>query len=139
MSTLKSVALAAAVTVALPLTATAADIPLPQPYVEFGGWYLRGDIGMTNQQFRGLHHVSFDTAPGFTFLDKGGFESGPLFGLGIGYQYNSWLPSPLLGLSAHLPLRQTRSPVQLPSVVQAPPLPTSLAGLGWHVPTWLPL
>lgn len=91
MSILKSVALAAAVTVALPLTARAADMPLPAPYVDFGGWYLRGDIGMTNQQFNRLDNISFAGATGFAFLDKGGFESGPLFGLGVGYQYNSWL------------------------------------------------
>jgi opacity protein-like surface antigen len=92
MSTLKSVAIAAAVTVALPLTALAADLPPPPPpIVEFGGWYLRGDIGMTNQQFRGLDHVTFATTPGFTWLDKGGFDSGWLYGVGIGYQYNSWL------------------------------------------------
>ncbi len=92
MSILKSVALAAAVTVALPLTAPAADMPLaPPPYVEYGGWYLRGDIGMSNQQFRGLQHASFATPDTFAWLDKGGFESGPIFGLGIGYQYNSWL------------------------------------------------
>ena len=91
MSTLKSVALAAAVTVALPLTALAADMPLPPPHHDFGGWYLRGDIGMSNQHFRTLEHVSFATAPGFTWLDRGGFESGPIFGLGVGYRYNSWL------------------------------------------------
>lgn len=97
MSTLKSVALAAVVTVALPFTALAADMPLPEPYGEFGGWYLRGDIGMTNQQFRGLNHTSFATAPGFTWLDKGGFDSGPMFGVGIGYQWNSWLRFDLTG------------------------------------------
>jgi hypothetical protein len=37
MSTLKSVALAAVVTVALPFTALAADMPLPVPYTDFGG------------------------------------------------------------------------------------------------------
>lgn len=91
MSILKSVALAAAVTVALPLTARAADMPMSAPYVDFGGWYLRGDLGMSNQQFRGLEHVSFAIPDTFTWLDKGGFESGPIFGLGIGYQWNSWL------------------------------------------------
>lgn len=92
MSTLKSVALAAVVTVAFPLTAPAADMPLPPPpYVEFGGWYLRGDIGMSNQRFNRLDNISFATAPAFTFLDKGGFQSGTFFGLGVGYQYNSWL------------------------------------------------
>ena len=65
---------------------------IPAPVVEeYGGWYLRGYIGMSNQQFRGLDHVLFATAPGFTWLDTGGFSSAPFFGGAIGYQYNSWL------------------------------------------------
>jgi opacity protein-like surface antigen len=36
-------------------------------------------------------------APNFTWLDKGGFDSAPLFGLGIGYQYNNWLRFDLTG------------------------------------------
>jgi opacity protein-like surface antigen len=93
MSILKSVGLAAAVTVALPFTALAADMPVyrPAPVEDFGGWYLRGDIGMSNQQFRGLNHIAFATAPNFTFLDKGSFDSGPIFGVGVGYQWNHWL------------------------------------------------
>ena len=52
--------------------ANAADMPgLPPMYMppveEFSasGWYLRGDIGMTNQQFKGLHQRLYDV-PGTT-------------------------------------------------------------------------
>ena len=61
------------------------------------GWYLRGDIGMTNQGLKRLDNISFAGAPAFTWLDKGGFDSGILFGLGIGYHYNSWLRFDLTG------------------------------------------
>ncbi|NJL08272.1 MAG: porin family protein [Methylacidiphilales bacterium] len=82
--------------------AFAADMPLLEhaPVIEdFGGWYLRGDIGMTNQQTDRIHNVTMDpaNAPGFEFLDSGSFDSGWLFGLGIGYQFNSWLRADLTG------------------------------------------
>jgi opacity protein-like surface antigen len=82
---------------ALSTEALAADLPpLPPPVyrpvaVEASGWYLRGFVGMSNQFLTDIHHPSFDTAPLFTFLDKGGFESGMFFGGGIGYAWNNWL------------------------------------------------
>jgi opacity protein-like surface antigen len=96
MSNSKYLALAAVVASAITLqTARAADMPMPYipaPVVEeYGGWYLRGYIGMSNQQFRGLEHPSFATATGFGWYDTGGFSSAPFFGLGVGYQYNSWI------------------------------------------------
>ena len=51
--------------------APAADMPLPPiyppPIEEYvvSGWYLRGDIGMTNQKFKGLHQRLYDD-PGTT-------------------------------------------------------------------------
>ncbi len=54
MSNFKKFAMASAVAGLAVTTANAADLPLasaaPIPVVrEFSGWYLRGDIGMTNQ------------------------------------------------------------------------------------------
>jgi opacity protein-like surface antigen len=48
--------------------AHAADMPglppiYPPPIEEYAaasGWYLRGDIGMTNQKFKGLHQRLYD-------------------------------------------------------------------------------
>ena len=62
MSNSKYLALAAVVASAITLQpARAADMPMPYipaPVVEeYGGWYLRGYIGMSNQQFKGLDHV----------------------------------------------------------------------------------
>ena len=90
---LKTFALAAAATAVLATNARAADLPPllpPPPMIEdYGGWYLRGDIGMTNQRVKNLDNVLFDTAANLTIRDKN-FESGMLFGLGVGYRHNDW-------------------------------------------------
>lgn len=80
----------AAVTIAAP--AIAADMPPPIVYkapvvIDTGGWYLRGDIGMTNQQVDEMTSPAF--TPAVSVLQKG-FDSGVLAGLGIGYQFNNW-------------------------------------------------
>ena len=78
--------------------ALAADLAAPyQPPVDSGGWYLRGYIGQSNQFLDNISHPSFATAPQFSFLDKGGFDSAPFFGAGIGYQWNSWFRSDITG------------------------------------------
>jgi opacity protein-like surface antigen len=72
--------------------ASAADLPeiyAPPPY-EIGGWYLRGDIGMTNQRVGSLFNALYDTATSVNTVQKD-FDSSPLFGIGIGYQFNRWL------------------------------------------------
>lgn len=83
----------AAVFLTLP-AAQAADMPplfhkAPPPMVEefSGGWYLRGDIGMTNQRVKNFYDPS---VPDVTVVDKN-FEAGMLFGLGVGYRFNNWL------------------------------------------------
>jgi hypothetical protein len=65
MSSFKIFAMASAAAGLAVTVANAADLPLaplPIPVVqEFSGWYLRGDIGMTNQQVNSLTNV---VAPG---------------------------------------------------------------------------
>lgn len=63
----------------------------PPPPVAYGGWYIRGHVGMSNQQVDELDNVLFDTADTVEFLDDGDFSSAPLFGVGVGYQVNHWL------------------------------------------------
>jgi opacity protein-like surface antigen len=71
--------------------------PYPQQYAQpsmiedFGGWYLRGDIGMSNQKVRSLFNVLYNS-PGIsvTTVDPG-FDSAGIAGLGFGYQINPWL------------------------------------------------
>jgi opacity protein-like surface antigen len=78
--------------------AVAADLIEP-PVVEvapppvIGGWYIRGYLGMTNQRLGELRTDLYDD-PGIEahgWHDKGGFASSPLFGGGIGYQFNDWI------------------------------------------------
>src|SRR5205807_857843 len=88
--------LAAAATAALLAipAAHAADLPpLPPAYqplpIQTSGWYLRGDIGITNQSVGSLNNV---VSPGTTVDTKFlTFDASPFFGVGVGYQLNNWL------------------------------------------------
>ena len=65
MGSLKTFALSVvAIAVLGSANARAADLPalLPPPMEDFGGWYLRGDIGMSNQRLKQLEHPLFLTA-----------------------------------------------------------------------------
>lgn len=79
--------------------AQAADYSQPAPpiYVqppvieEFAGWYLRGDVGFSNQSVRTFFGDQNATFPGGVENVDKGFDSAPFFGLGIGYNFNDWL------------------------------------------------
>jgi opacity protein-like surface antigen len=87
--------LIAAGAVTLSTAAFAADLPIaappmyaPPPPAEFGGWYLRGDIGMTNQRIKSLTNTDPNAA---AFTSNGiGFDSAMLWDIGVGYQLNNW-------------------------------------------------
>ena len=71
--------------------ARAADLAIPQPFIqEIGGWYLRGDIGFTNQNVGSLFNANYANFTTVTNIDRG-FDAAPLFGLGVGYVVNRWL------------------------------------------------
>jgi opacity protein-like surface antigen len=84
--------------------ANAADMPgLPPVYmppveeVSASGWYLRGDIGMTNQKFKSLHQRLYDV-PGTTVEPVGmGWDSSTFFGIGVGYKFNDWFRADFTG------------------------------------------
>jgi opacity protein-like surface antigen len=69
---------------------------VPPPVIEeFSSWYLRGDIGFTNQSVRDVTNIQ-DASN--SVQNKGmGFDASPLFGLGIGYYFNDWLRFDLTG------------------------------------------
>ncbi len=74
--------------------ANAADMSIfkgPPPMLEsFSGWYLRGDIGASNQRVKSLYNVLYD-APNTTVTSVSReFDSAPIFGLGVGYAINNW-------------------------------------------------
>jgi opacity protein-like surface antigen len=99
MSSFKIFAMASAAAGLAITAANAADLPLapvPIPVVqEFSGWYLRGDIGMTNQQTNSLTNVvAPGTSVGTKFLQ---FDSAPLYSLGGGIQFNNWLRADVTG------------------------------------------
>lgn len=90
----------AAFAVGLAAPAMAADfyeppiVEAPPPLVtkSYGGWYIRGHIGMSNQTVDDLDNLLF-ADPGVLNLqlrDKN-FEAGILAGAGVGYRLNKWL------------------------------------------------
>jgi opacity protein-like surface antigen len=100
MAYLRNLAMAGAAALALaPTLAKAADMPMPPPPMpvaeEFGGWYLRGDIGITNQVVKKLDSPAF-AGGGVDVLQKS-FDSAGSFGVGAGYQFNSWLRTDVTG------------------------------------------
>ncbi|MES2197858.1 MAG: outer membrane beta-barrel protein [Pseudomonadota bacterium] len=90
-SMLSSVALAADMAI-MPPPAYA-----PAPVVEdFGGWYLRGDIGFSNQRVDRLNNV-LDTVGSPTSVQKNSFGTAGIFGLGVGYKVNNWFRADITG------------------------------------------
>lgn len=63
---------------------------IPPPPIEFAAsWYLRGDIGFSNQQLKTMTNIQ---DAGNSVTDVGfGFNSAGIFGLGFGYYWNDWL------------------------------------------------
>ena len=85
-------ALAGAMLATAVMPAFSADLIVPE-YEEpkvFGGWYLRGHIGMSNQRLGSLYNDLFETPAFFEFINPGEFDSAPTFGFGAGYQFNDW-------------------------------------------------
>ena len=87
-------AFAAALLVSVTAPAFAADLPEPIIEVEqpsYGGWYLRGHIGMSNQRIKRLESSLFDIPAAHGWYDEGGFGSAPIFSVGAGYKFNDFL------------------------------------------------
>jgi opacity protein-like surface antigen len=63
----------------------------PPPPQDFGGWYLRGDIGFSNQSVNNIRNTNAALyAPLTSFQETTGFDTGGIYQLGAGYQFNSW-------------------------------------------------
>ena len=82
--------------------AFAADMPImqspmyaPAPIEDFGGWYLRGDIGFSNQRVKKLDWFSYPTL--LSLNQNTGFDTAGIFGIGIGYQFNNWFRADVTG------------------------------------------
>src|ERR1044072_2609273 len=69
----------------------------PPPVAAFGGWYLRGDIGFSNERVHDIRFVAVDGSVPVQNNLTSGFDSAGVFDLGIGYQFNSWLRADVTG------------------------------------------
>jgi opacity protein-like surface antigen len=77
--------------------ASAADMPIAPPpmyappVADFGGWYLRGDIGFSNQSVGSIRksdaaaYSQVNSLTETTNVDTGG-----IFDVGAGYRFNNW-------------------------------------------------
>jgi opacity protein-like surface antigen len=84
-SLLSSAAFAADMAIAPP------PMPYAAPVADFGGWYLRGDIGFSNQSVKNIRNTNPALYANLLSLDeRTGFDTGGVFGLGAGYQFNNW-------------------------------------------------
>jgi opacity protein-like surface antigen len=83
--------------------AFAADMPsiMPAPAYappvieDFGGWYLRGDIGFSNQKVDHLNNAL--DANNTTSVQNLSFNTAGIFGAGVGYQFNHWFRADITG------------------------------------------
>jgi opacity protein-like surface antigen len=82
--------------------AFAADMPImpppmyaPPPPADFGGWYLRGDIGISNQRVNRLNNVL--DANNTSSVQSLSFNNAGIFGVGAGYHFNSWFRADVTG------------------------------------------
>src|SRR5947208_11351319 len=103
MRSVKSFIAAGAATL-LSQAAFAADMAIaPPPYApavveDFGGWYLRGDIGFSNQRVKDVHYGRESAYSQLTsFQQQSAFDTGGIFGVGVGYRVNNWFRTDLTG------------------------------------------
>ena len=102
MRSVKSLIAAGAATL-MSTAAFAADMAIapppayaPPPVIEdFGGWYLRGDIGFSNQRVSRLNNVL--DANNTSSRQNLAFGTAGIFGLGAGYKFNNWFRADVTG------------------------------------------
>jgi opacity protein-like surface antigen len=102
MRSVKSLVAAGAASL-LSSVAFAADMPsiMPPPAYappvveDFGGWYLRGDIGFSNQRVDRLNNLL--DANNTSSIQNNSFNTAGIFGLGVGYKFNNWFRADVTG------------------------------------------
>jgi opacity protein-like surface antigen len=62
----------------------------PPPVEDFGGWYLRGDIGFSNQNVKNVLDTNSAAYNNVAVSQTSGFGSAGIFDLGVGYRFNNW-------------------------------------------------
>jgi opacity protein-like surface antigen len=103
MRSVKSLIAAGAATL-FSTMAFAADLPIapppmyaPPPPADFGGWYLRGDIGFSNQNVKNVRDTNAAAYNNVAVSQTSSFGSAGIYGGGIGYQFNGWFRADLTG------------------------------------------
>ncbi len=79
-------------------TAFAADMPImpppayapPPPCCDMSGWYLRGDVGFSNQSVNRVLDTNPAAYNNVNVSQTSSFGSAGIFDVGAGYQFNSW-------------------------------------------------
>ncbi len=61
----------------------------PPPPQDFGGWYLRGDIGISRQAAKSITHPNDSQLSNAAYVGTD-FSGAGLFGVGVGYAFNNW-------------------------------------------------
>jgi opacity protein-like surface antigen len=63
----------------------------PPPQQDFGGWYLRGDIGFSNQRVDNIRKSDPLAYSQISSLQETNtFDTGGIFDVGVGYRFNNW-------------------------------------------------
>jgi opacity protein-like surface antigen len=104
MRSVKSLLAAGAATL-ISSVAFAADMPIAAPPpmyapppADFGGWYLRGDIGFSNQNLKNIRSTDAALyAPLLSLQQTSSVNTGGIFDLGVGYQFNNWFRADITG------------------------------------------
>ncbi len=89
-SLLSSMAFAADMAIAPP------PMPYAAPVADFGGWYLRGDIGFSNQSVNNILDTNAAAYNNLVVAQTSSFSSGGIYDLGVGYQFNNWLRADII-------------------------------------------
>jgi opacity protein-like surface antigen len=91
-SLLSSAAFAADMAIAPPPMSYA-----PPPVEDFGGWYLRGDIGFSNQNVKSVLDTNSAAYNNVAVAQTSSFGSAGIYGGGVGYQFNNWFRADVTG------------------------------------------
>jgi opacity protein-like surface antigen len=69
----------------------------PPPVEDFGGWYLRGDIGFSNQSVKNVVDTNSAAYNNVAVSQSSSFGSAGIYGGGFGYQFNNWFRADFTG------------------------------------------
>jgi opacity protein-like surface antigen len=97
MGSLKALLIAGAVATGAVSVAGAADLPppplaptIPPVQADYGGWYIRGDVGVGHASLDRFESNLASSTPGFSY-DESHLDDSAFVGAGIGYEFNSWI------------------------------------------------